>query len=173
MNRRILYDHPDDEKRISDFSKRVIDELMQQAGVSTVYVTRTVSTPQAQAVAMLDNALSEGWESQRKLYGSNGDLVIDVAEAMHARGSSRDDILAAMVTKIMSIGPEKVSKHCQTPEQFAARNVIDLSSKRIPEVQRIAFERAVAADKRVALHFSPFTRPHSDPAFHLEIPQTL
>jgi hypothetical protein len=158
-----------DAVRLSALDRQVITDVATIAEVPFVVVTRTSSTPEEQALAMYRNCIAYGAESQLKLYGNYGDLVIHVFNDSLANGITAEAaVVAAMARMIRQIGPERVSGHCTS--RWAERHVIDLSAKRIEKPKHAAFEAAIAAEKRIAKHFSPYTA-HVDPAFHIEIPQ--
>jgi WXG100 family type VII secretion target len=151
-----------DQDAVSDHSRQVLRDIMKAAGLDSVSVTSTSRTPQRQAIAMFDNIESQGVDSQKKLYGSYGDQVIDVYVAEKAAGKSRAEIISAMETKINDLGPSNISRHLADPTK---KNVIDIAPSQISD--KDAFEKAVEADSRV----SKFLKPPKDSAYHLEIPQ--
>jgi hypothetical protein len=71
-----------------------------------------------------------------------------------------------MEKEIIKIGPGKVSRHCADP---AVLNVVDIAPSSISKKQ--AFEDAVDAAIGQG-KVSKFILPPTDPAYHLEIPQT-
>ena len=79
-----------------------------------------------------------------------------------AAGKAPDAVKLDMETKIKEIGPTSVSRHASDPKVL---NVFDLAPSSIKD--KVAFEHAVKADKRV----SYFLVPPTDPGYHLEIPQ--
>lgn len=147
---------------VSDYSRRVLQDIMKAAKLDNLTITSTARTPHRQAVAMFENLQSKGVASEKALYGPNGGKVIDVYVAQHAAGKSRAEIIASMEAKINEIGPSKVSRHLADP---STRNVIDIAPSQITD--KAAFEAAVKADPRV----SKFLKPPQDKAYHLEIPQ--
>jgi hypothetical protein len=163
----ILFDSPDDRRKVSQRSLDVITSLMTVAGVSEVVITSVQRSAAEQAHAMYTNCVQHGSESQFKLYGESGDEVVRVFVA--SQGKTSDQIIAAMTAKIIEIGPSNVSHHCAEPSKL---NVIDISATRIPAGARLNFHNAIRKESRIVRFFDPFTDP-KDPAFHIEIPQLV
>jgi len=151
-----------DQGAVSEHSRQVLQDIMKAAKLDSLTITSTARTPERQAIAMGDNIVSQGVESQKALYGSYGDQVIDVYVAEKAAGKSQAEIVSAMEAKINELGPSNVSRHFADPSTMS---VIDIAPSQITD--REAFEKAVEADSRV----TTFLKPPSDPAYHLEIPQ--
>lgn len=150
---------------LTPFSKKVLQDIMRKAGVTTAVITSTQRTPADQARAMFENCESQGVKSQKDLYGPNGDLVIDVFVAGKAAGKTAAQIQKEMEKKILALGPSNVSHHAADPKVL---NVFDVAPTSIPAAQQAAFEKAVRADKRVRKFFTP---SQGDPGFHIEIAQ--
>jgi len=148
---------------VSTHSRGVLNDLLQKSKNSSATITSTARTVQDQARIMYGNIESQGVATQKKLYGPNGDKVIDVYVKGKAEGKSQSEIRALMVAKINALGPTNVSKHLADP---AVLNVIDISPNSIKN--RAAFEAAVRADPRVSKFLTP---SDGDPAYHIEIPQ--
>ena len=152
-----------DQAAVSDHSRQVLQDIMKEAKLENLTITSTARTPERQAIAMFDNIESQGVASQKALYGSYGDQVIDVYVAEKAAGKSQAEIISAMEAKINELGPSNVSKHLADPSTI---NAIDIDPGKIAD--RDAFEKAVEADPRVSKFLTP---SKNDPAYHLEIPQ--
>jgi len=112
---------------------------------------------------MFDNIERDGVAKQKALYKPAGQSVIDAYAAARNAGKSPDEIKAAMVARILEIGPEKVSRHAADPKLL---NVFDVSPASV--ARQSAFVQAARDDRRVAKVLTP---AENDPAFHLEIPQ--
>ena len=110
---------------------------------------------------MYENIQRHGVEHQKRLYGPNGDAVIDVYVAR--RGDPRAEVIAAMEAKIREIGPGKVSKHSSH-----THHVIDVAPSTI--MNRPAFEAALERAEAGDL-ISKYITPPEDPAYHIEIPR--
>jgi hypothetical protein len=162
----IIFETPSDRGKVSDHSIAVIESPMTVAGVTETFVTSVQRSPFEQARAMYENCFTYGVESQFKLYGPNGDAVVQVF--VDHRAKQKDQIIAAMQAKILDLGPANVSHHCADPK---ALNVIDISASRMTAAARMNFHLAIKAERRIAKYFDPFTEP-SDPAFHLEVKQS-
>jgi hypothetical protein len=147
---------------VTNFSLKVLEDIMQAAGVSSCTISSTARTPADQARVMFNNLEAKGVASQKKLYAAAGDMVIDeYAKAKKAK-KTPTEIKAAMEAKIIAIGPTKVSHHAADPNILCVFDVAPSSIARKAE-----FEKAVRADKRV----NKFFTPPLDPGYHLEIPQ--
>jgi hypothetical protein len=148
---------------LSDFTRAVLSDIMGAADVTTLTITSTQRSPQDQARVMYDNIVRDGVARQKGLYKAPGQAVIDAYAAAKAAGKSPDEIRAAMVARILELGPEKVSRHAADPKVL---NVFDVSPASVAHGD--AFVAAARSDARVSKVLTP---ANNDPAFHLEIPQ--
>jgi hypothetical protein len=148
---------------VSEFTLSVLRDIMQVADVAGLTVTSTQRSPRDQARVMFDNIERDGVARQKALYKPAGQSVIDAYVAAKAAGNAPDEIKAAMVARILEIGPEKVSRHAADPNVL---NVFDISPASV--AHQAAFVEAARNDQRVAKVLTP---AENDPAFHLEIPQ--
>jgi hypothetical protein len=148
---------------VSDFTLTVLRDIMRAAGVPKLTITSTQRSPQDQARVMFDNIEREGVARQKRLYKPAGQSVIDAYVTAKDAGKTPDDIKAAMVARILEIGPEKVSRHAADPRVL---NVFDISPASV--AHQTEFIAAARQDNRVAKVLTP---ADNDPAFHLEIPQ--
>ena len=148
---------------VSEFTLTVLRDIMRTADVARLTITSTQRSPQDQARVMFDNIVRDGVARQKALYKPAGQSVIDAYVTAKNAGESPDDIKAAMVARILEIGPEKVSRHAADPKVL---NVFDVSPASV--ARQTAFVQAARNDHRVAKVLTP---AENDPAFHLEIPQ--
>lgn len=148
---------------VSTHTRDVLSDILQESGNSSATITSTARTVEDQARIMYGNIERDGVAEQKRLYGVNGDKVIDAYVAAKAEGLDEMGIRARMVAKINELGPTNVSKHLADPNVL---NVIDVSPASIAD--REAFEAAVRADPRVSKFLTP---GDGDPAYHIEIPQ--
>jgi hypothetical protein len=159
---------------LSDYTLNVIKDVMRRAGRFKATISSTVRTPLEQVEAMFTNLTKPGGVArQRKLYLDPGNAVIDtyvqVSDGMTTKQilAARDSIVDQMLNTIDNLpngwGPYDVSHHCATPEEWAARNVVDVSIS----VGRLFFQKA-SQEARVA---QPPLAPPRDPAYFIEIPQ--
>ncbi len=151
---------------VSRHTLKVLGDILRAARLTSCLITSTARTPQEQARIMYSNIVAHGVASQRALYAAAGDAVI--SEYVRAQGAkkSADEIRAAMLRKIVALGPSTVSRHCA---DFSKLNVIDVAPSSISD--RVRFIAAVK-DALARGIVSKFLEPgNSDPAFHLEIPQ--
>jgi hypothetical protein len=72
-----------------------------------------------------------------------------------------------MENEIITVGPDKVSKHVADPAKL---NVVDIAPSTITDKQ--AFINAVNEAMKAGL-VSKFLQPPTDPAYHIEIPQPV
>lgn len=149
-------------ENVTNFSLKVLEDILQAAGLTTATISSTARTPADQARVMFDNIVSQGVAAQKKLYAAAGDSVIDEYVKAKAAKKTPIEIKAAMEAKIIAIGPTKVSHHAADPNVLC---VFDVAPSSIDK--KAAFEKAVQADKRV----KKFLKPPLDPGYHLEIPQ--
>lgn len=147
---------------VSNYTRGVIKDLLQRAGVPSVVITSTARTPADQARAMYQNLVAKGVAHQKALYAAPGRKVIDAYVAARHAGKSPAQIQAAMTAEILRQGPGKVSRHCADHTKL---NVVDIAPNSV--ANRAKFRAAIKADSRV----SKLLEPPSDPAYHLEIPQ--
>ena len=147
---------------VTNFSMKVLEDIMTAAGVSSALISSTARTPADQARVMFNNLEATSVAAQKKLYAAAGDLVIDEYVKAKKAKKTANEIKAAMEAKIIAIGPTKVSHHASDPNVLC---VFDVAPSSIDK--KAAFEKAVRADKRV----SKFFTPPLDPGYHLEIPQ--
>ncbi len=148
---------------VSDFTLTVLRDIMRTAGVARLTITSTQRSPQDQARVMFNNIERDGVANQKRLYKAPGQSVIDAYAAAKSAGKSADEIKAAMLARILEIGPEKVSRHAADPKVL---NVFDIAPASV--ARQSDFVQAARSDQRVAKVLTP---AENDPAFHLEIPQ--
>lgn len=149
---------------ISEYTIKVLKELLNKAGESSAKITSTARTPERQAKVMKANIERFGVAHQKRLYSNPGDQVIDAYVQAKNAGKSSGEIVSAMKEKILELGPMRVSRHCADP---AVLQVLDIAPSSIRNDQK--FVDAIEADRRV----SKLLKPPRDPAFHLEIPQSV
>lgn len=148
---------------VTSFSRRVLVDIMQRAGLTRLEISSTSRSPADQARVMYNNLERFGVAHQKSLYGPAGDRVIDVYHHGKRRGQDASTIKARMTSEIIRIGPTRVSRHAADPNIL---NVFDVAPSSVARKQ--AFEREVRADRRV----TRFIMPPTDPGYHLEIPQS-
>ena len=147
---------------VTDFSRKVLEDIMRAAGLTRVMVSSTARGPADQARVMFNNLETRGVAKEKELYGPAGDQVIDTYDAAKRAGQDAVTIKRLMTQKIIEIGPTRVSRHASNPRVL---NVFDVASSSV--AHPASFEAAVRADQRV----SRFFKPPEDPGYHLEIPQ--
>lgn len=111
---------------------------------------------------MLDNILKTSVQVQRKIYGPFGNLVIDVYDSRKSNSENVDN----MTRKIEEIGPSKVSHHSMTDEEYAKKNTIDISSKKLSSVNGF-----INALKTQHPNIYIIDERKQNSCIHIEIPQ--
>lgn len=149
-------------ENVTNFSLKVLEDILQAAGIGSALISSTARTPADQARVMFNNIVGTSVAAQKKLYAAAGDAVIDEYVKAKKAGKTPVEIKAAMEAKIIELGPTKVSHHAADPLVLC---VFDVAPSSI--AKKAAFEQAVRKDKRV----SKFLTPPLDPGYHLEIPQ--
>ncbi len=149
-------------ENVTNFSLKVLEDILQAAGLNSALISSTSRTPADQARVMFNNIEATSVAAQKRLYAAAGDAVIDAYSAAKSARKTPIEIKAAMEAKIIALGPTKVSHHAADPNVLCVFDVAPSSIANKP-----AFERAVRADKRV----KKFITPPLDPGYHLEIPQ--
>lgn len=140
-------------------AKKVLREILKSASLTSAQVTSGTRNAYDQARVMYDNLKAHGAADQKKLYGANGDKVIDVYVANSSK--PRDTVINLMKDKIVALGPSNVSKHCSDTHY-----TFDVAPSSIANQQK--FVQAVQAHPSV----SKLIQPPLDPAFHIEIPKS-
>lgn len=112
-------------KIVSAYSINVIKLALKEAGMDKAMITSTLRTPEEQAKIMLRNA-KKNLKAQHKLYGANGDAVLDVYEDNKKKSDA--DITKLMVAKIEELSKQnlRVSKHVVPVEVYKKLNIIDV-----------------------------------------------
>ena len=150
--------------RLPDIYETQIKSALDSVSIPSIKITSTIRTPKTQADAMYNNILSLGVDSQKKLYGPNGNNVIDVYILKKNYGYGKADTLEAMEQKIIDLGPENVSRHLTIdPLQYVA---FDVSPDSIPTTKRNLF---IDAMKKIANKILTPTYSTGEPVFHLEM----
>ena len=151
----IKYGTNADPSTVSLHSKSVLVDVMNETGNESIKINSTTRSPEAQARVMSENVDAHGLKSQKALYGSSGDKVLDL----------HPDV-AKMTDKINEVGPTKVSKHCCEPSKM---NVVDVSPRSSNLNNPRSFAREAQNHPGVSRVLSPYNS--KDPAIHIEIPQ--
>jgi len=150
---------------ISAYAIHVIKNILRDSSNTSARITSSARTPREQALAMYNNIVNRGSEDQKKLYGPNGDKVIDVYVEQKAAGKSQGEILESMEAKILELGPRNVSRHCA---DFNKLVVIDIAPSSISNKSTFI---TVAGRYETSGILSKFLQPDDgDPAYHIEIP---
>lgn len=147
-------------KTLAQPAHDVLTQILQNAGLSSAYVTSVERTAKDQARVMYANCKNKGIAAQYKVYGSNGDKVVKVYEDNHATKSEME-VRNLMEAKINAIGPSRVSRHCSNTHY-----VFDISEGSIANWQ--AFRSAAKKHPAVS---NMIDETSTNDCFHLEIPR--
>jgi len=148
--------------QLTDNARAVMQDILRACDIETLRCTDGPRSIEQQAAIMYKQAVDRGEAAQYKLYGPIGDQIIDVFVKM--KGYAPNEILAAMRSRIRSIGPFKVSHHCCC-ESDSNVDVYDFAPSSIPKAKHAAFEKALSENKLV----SKWIGPPKDLAYHIEI----
>ncbi len=151
---------------VSSYSLTVLKDIMKKSGIKSATVSSTARDSTNQARVMYDNLVGtgrkQGVDEQRKLYGKEGEKVIDLFVKLQTENKNPTEIKGAMKRKIDEIGPAKVSKHAADP---CTLNVFDVAPSSISNKEK--FKASAKSDARVTKFLTP---DDGDPGFHFEIP---
>ncbi|KUQ63687.1 hypothetical protein AWI23_11005 [Enterobacter kobei] len=169
---------PEDLKNIvSNQSLDIMKEIMKSSGVHKITITSTLRTVQKQVVAMYDNMRSKGIQSQLDYYAAPGREVVQTGVDAGGTDKNKESVVKkAMMDKVESLQKDGrlVSKHCVSLEEYALRNVFDISKTSMPAKLQRAFDKALTkyaeGNPDKMKYISPL-KTHGEPAFHVEIVQ--
>ncbi len=104
---------------VSEKTKNVLAYLAKEAGMAKILITSTIRTPEAQAIAMYDDATN---------YTNPGEEVKRVRDRGKAQGLSKQETINNMVKKILEFQAkgQRVSLHCVSQDQYKKLNVVDI-----------------------------------------------
>ena len=169
---------PEDLKNIvSNKSLDIMKEIMKSSGVHKITITSTLRTVQKQVVAMYDNMRSKGIQSQLDYYAAPGREVVQTGVDAGGTDKNKESVvIKAMMDKVESLQKDGrlVSKHCVSLEEYALRNVFDISKTSMPAKLQRAFDKALtkyAEDNPDKMKYISPLKTHGEPAFHVEIVQ--
>ncbi|OXL35987.1 hypothetical protein CA284_20995 [Enterobacter mori] len=169
---------PEDLKNIvSNQSLDIMKEIMKSSGVHKITITSTLRTVQKQVVAMYDNMRSKGIQSQLDYYAAPGREVVKAGVDAGGTDKNKESVVKkAMMDKVESLQKDGhlVSKHCVSLEEYALRNVFDISKTSMPAKLQRAFDKALikyAEDNPDKMKYISPLNIHGEPAFHVEIVQ--
>jgi hypothetical protein len=135
--------------------------LLDKIGISSITISSTFRSADAQANAMYYNALNSGTDNAKKLYQASGQKVIDVMIANQNAKKSPADTISAMTAKVKELGG--VSRHnFPATDKFV---VMDIPPWSVPESKRQAFENLMS--KEASKFISPYVYK-GEPVYHIE-----
>ena len=151
---------------VGNFFKNLLISAAKSAGEDKMTITSTARQPADQARAMYENISKTGVQAQKKLYGKYGDMVVDAYVEAQNAGRDSAGIQAAMVKRIIEIGPSKVSKHMSS--DIDKVQVVDISPRSISN--NAAFVAAITkmvAEGKIKTFLHPGNS--KDPAYHIVV----
>lgn len=151
---------------ITNHSAVTISNSMRESEIGEVIVTSTQRSPRRQAEIMYENISKKGIAQQYKLYGKNGDKVIEVYEEKGPDWNcTKEETIGFMTEKIYELGPGNVSRHVSDPSKL---NVIDISTHNLGDSGK-DFHNALNENQSISKLLTPYNS--TDHVFHIEIPQ--
>ncbi len=146
---------------LTDYSRSVISDVANQAGVSSMQISSTSRSPEDQARVMYENLMA----GTASVYKAPGQAVIATFENARDAGLSAEQTKALMASQIRDFIDQGifVSNHLGDPN---VRNVFDVAPSSVSNPA--TFEAAARANPSVTKFLSP---TNNDPAFHFEIVQ--
>lgn len=162
-------------KALSAYAQGLLVSAAEKAGIERITVTSTIRTPRAQAEAMYNNIAS----GRLIRYASAGQKVIDLCLKMLGRKESREATISAMQELIekLSAQDQRVSRHCVSEEEYAKRNIVDVSQSLLYD-KAAKFMKELADTEAVVKIIQPvggriqhdkISFDSSEPAIHIEI----
>ncbi|WP_339607176.1 hypothetical protein [uncultured Roseivirga sp.] len=151
--------------QLDDKPKRVLQEILNEAGLTKAMVSSYKRTPLKQVQIMYNKCEDDGLQAAYNLYSSHADKVLDVYR--DNQGKSKDVIIALMKNKLDDILQElgsdrKTMMHVGNTVNYA----FDVAPSSI--TNRTAFETAVKnhSDVVQARFFKP---DGAEAAYHIEV----
>jgi hypothetical protein len=130
---------------ISESAKSALAGVLNTSNVKGCTITSTARTSAQQAKAMYDFIAANGVGAARKLYGSEGNLVIDVYVTKTAALTEQSEILAAMEAKVKDVLPDAIKHNHMMHVDRPDFDVFDVSLDSIPSDKRDDFSTAAKA----------------------------
>lgn len=160
---------------LSAYAQGLLTSAAEKAGIERITVTSTIRTPRAQAEAMYNNIAS----GRLIRYASAGQKVTTLCLKMLGRKESREATISAMQELIekLSEQSQRVSRHCVSEEEYAKRNIVDVSQSLLYD-KAAKFMKELAATEAVVKIIQPvgskiehdkISFDSSEPAIHIEI----
>lgn len=159
----VSYDAGVDRSDITDYAILVLTQICSKACVRSVVISSGVRSSVSQAHAMYQNAQRHGVASQRRLYGPEGNLVLDQYEQGVTHGLDEATIESNM-SQVINQHPDAFHH----VSRAADLSVFDVRPSSVEGGDTHAGQRLVheaRADGRVVRFF----QPPNDPGYHFEI----
>ncbi len=90
---------------VSGSTMASLEKVMTDAGITSCQITSTARSTSAQAAEMLSYMERHGLEAAKKMYGVEGDRVLDIGSSLLAEKRPKADVLAAMEKKLIEVLP--------------------------------------------------------------------
>ena len=124
---RVTYspDLPANVRLVDPYSIAVIEKALEGAKMTAAVITSTLRLPPRQAAIMYSNAVKD-LAAQYRLYGANGDAILDIYKANKAK--PKDVVVALMAQKMTEMVNKgrSPSNHVTTVEGYKRMNIIDI-----------------------------------------------
>lgn len=161
----IVYGTNAEESAMTQTAIKTLKEICSQSCIKSVTVTSTARSASDQARVMYEALVKPGGVAySKKLYGANGDKVIDIYEESVKKKLSAKDTKKAMLDKINELGPNNVSHHVVSDDGKLCVFDVGPSSIQSDEAKK-RFIKEVEAHTKV----TKFLKPPADVAYHIEI----
>lgn len=160
---------------LSPYTKGLLTGVAEELGLERITVTSTIRTPRAQAEAMYNNIAS----GRLIRYASAGQKVTNLCLKMLGRKESREATISAMQELIEKLSEQgqRVSRHCVSEEEYAKRNIVDVSKSLLYD-KAAKFMKELTDTEAVVRIIQPvggriqhdkISYDSSEPAIHIEI----
>lgn len=150
--------------KLSANGERVLQEILDAAGVKSCLITSTLRTAAEQARIMYDNIKQHGKASQYKLYGTGGDRIVKVYDDNEDK--SRDVVIGLMRDKIEET---KWGANAGHRTHGRGQDTFDVAPSSIEAAYHRKFHDAIRAHPEVFKYHEAKVVGGSDPAFHIEV----
>ena len=111
---------PTTDRIVSQYSIDVIKMALKESGMSHAVITSTIREPNEQAAIMYKNA-AINFKEQKRLYGQNGDTVLDVYKTN--KDKPKEEVIKLMKEKIIELAKAKPRKKTRIKTLCAERRL--------------------------------------------------
>lgn len=144
-------------QKINPKAELILREILAQAGEAQATITSTYRSVGDQTKVIIKNIVQYGVAINMQHYNGYGKILVKAFVDAKKAGQDTKGIVAAVAQAITTIGPEKISEHCN-----AQNPAIDLHPASIKNTAN--FNAILAADSRVRAICPP-----KDPFYHIVV----